>query len=149
MTELMGNLYAGDPSEKIKIWLPPCPDRAIRNLMKDKLDATSAEIYACEAPDDAMAPYIQPGDILYVQSLLTGPVDYKDGIYLLRMPTEGSLDNVYFSPRLLKRVNNNVFYVRATAHDWPTGTDWTSVDPDDVIGIVLGIYRKLSDPLNR
>lgn len=148
ITGFIGNLYAGDPSEKIKIWLPPCPDRDVRALMKDKLDAASAEIYAYEAPDDALSPYIQPGDILYVQSLLNGPVDYKDGIYLIRLNSDGNTENYYFSPRLLKRVNNNMFYIRATSKDWPAGTEWASIDPDDVMGLVLGIYRKLSEPIN-
>ena len=147
ITGYLGNLYAGDPSKKIKTWLPPCPDKKVLDFMKEKLDALSAEIYAYSAPDDALSPNIKSGDILYVQSLMLSGIDYKDGIYLLRLTSGDKLEDLYFSPRLVKKVNGSLLYARATAKDWPTGTSWEQIDPNDIMGLVLGIYRRTSDPI--
>jgi hypothetical protein len=75
-------------------------------------------------------------------------VEYKDGIYLLRFTPKGETGKYYFSPRQLRKVNNNSLYVRATSKDWPTGNKWELIEPSEVMGLVVGIYRSFSAPIN-
>lgn len=121
---------------QLKQWLPPIPDAGLREKLAQEDDAMRLEIFAIEAPDDALAPRLQRGDFLYAltpqeypkDKMFTGLLNLNGGISCVAREVRSELD---------------VWYFRATSPEHPNAGKWIEFSHDKLQAMIVGVYKKL------